>query len=198
MTDRKSGRGPIGATELINQLQNDPDYQRRMQAAEAVRQARVAELRKAEQPIVSDLRGVGVDVNSVWDLVNTAVPYPTALPMLLKHLEKGGYPDMVMESLGRALAVKPAAFAWDRLRTLYLAAQGRGEEKGLAVALAASATVEHLPALIDLLGEDSKSDTRIHFLRTIKRLGGQQGRDILEELRSDPLFGKEATALLRR
>jgi hypothetical protein len=198
MTDRKSGRGPIGATELINQLQNDPDYQRRMQAAEAVRQARVAKLRKAEQPIVSDLRGVGVDVNSVWDLVNTAVPYPAALPVLLKHLEKGGYPDMAMESLGRALAVKPASFAWDKLRTLYLAAQGRGEEEGLAVALAASATVEDLPALIDLLGENSKSDTRIHFLRTIKRLGGQRGRDILEELRSDPLFGKEATALLRR
>ena len=116
--------------------------------------------------------------------------------MLLKHLQLGGYPDRVMESLGRALAVKSAAFAWDVLRELYQNARGRGEEEGLAVALAASATHEHLDALIALLDEDSRGGTRIHFIRPILSVGGTLGRQVVEALRADPMFGKEATALL--
>ena len=197
MTGRKKSSGPISATELMAQLQNDPEYQRKMQAAEAERQARAEEFRRAEQPIVSDLRAAGLEVDSVWDLVNTAVPYPAALPVLLKHLQLGGYPGRVMESLGRALAVKPAVHFWDTLRELYLKAHGRGEEEGLAVALAASATSEQLDALIDLVGDDSLSDLRIHFLGAIKRVGGPRGRAVLESLESDPMFGKEARALLK-
>jgi hypothetical protein len=42
------------------------------------------------------------------DLVNTSAPNPSALPVLMEHLERGGYPERVMESLGRTLAVKPS------------------------------------------------------------------------------------------
>jgi hypothetical protein len=44
----------------------------------------------------------------VWALVNSATPYPEVFPVLLAHLETGGYPDRVMESLGRAFAVRHA------------------------------------------------------------------------------------------
>src|SRR5690242_13923443 len=104
MTGRGKRSG-ISATELMARLQNDPEYQRKVQAAEAERQVRVQALRLAEQPIVADLRAVGIQVDSVWDLVNTSDPYPAALPILMEHLEGGGYPERVMESLGRALAV---------------------------------------------------------------------------------------------
>ena len=102
-----------------------------------------------------------------------------------------------MESLGRALAVRPASFAWETMRSLYLCAEGPGEEEGLAVALAASATAEHVGSLVELLDEDSRGQSRIHFLRTIKRLGGEHGVEVLESRRGDPMFGKEATALLK-
>ena len=68
-------------------------------------EAQAAELRLAERPIVEDLVAVELDVSSVWDPVNSSKPYPRALPVLVEHLERGGYPDRVMESLGRALAV---------------------------------------------------------------------------------------------
>jgi hypothetical protein len=196
MSGRKKPSGEITAAELVAQLAADPDYLRKTASAEAERQSREQELRRAEEPIVRDLNEVGVGVSSVWDLVNTSDPYPNALPVLLDHLRKGGYPDRVMESLGRALAVEPAAFAWETLRDLYLIAEGRGEEEGLAVALAASATVAHLDGLIALLHENSRGDSRIHFLRAIKRTGGAKGRDLLASLRSDPMFGREARALL--
>jgi hypothetical protein len=198
MTQRERPSRPISATELPAQLQKDPEYQRKTRAAEAERQERVQGLRLAEQPIVAELRDAGLEVNSVWDLVNTSRPYPEALPILLRHLELGGYPDRVMESLGRALAVKPAVAVWDTLRHLYLAAKGRGETEGLAVALAASATRDQFEGLVGLLGEPSRGSTRVHFLRPIKRVGGAEGRRVLESLRADSTFGKEATALLGR
>ena len=197
MTARKQYPKAETAADLIAELQNDQEYQRRTEAAEAERQVRVQEYRRAEQPIVAELRSVGVEVDSVWDLVNTSNPYPDALPVLLKHLQQGGYPDRVMEGIASALAVKPAVFAWETLRKLYLAAQGPGEEEGLAVALTASATGEHLDELIALLRENSRGDTRIHFLSAIKRVGGKRGRQVLESLESDPMFGKEARALLK-
>lgn len=175
----------------------DPVYRAQVEAVEAERQEWVQKLRRAEQPIVDDLRAAGVEVTSVWDLVNTADPYPKALPILLDHLERGGYPDRVMESLGRALAVKPSSDFWDRLRQLYLSASGRGEEEGLAVALAASATADHVEALIGLLDENSRGGTRIHFLRPIKQLGGRRGSEVLKSRQDDELLGKEARALLK-
>lgn len=197
MTGRKKPSKGMTAAELMGKLQGDEEYLRKTQAAKAERQVHVQELGRAEQPIVVDLRSARIEVNSVWDLVNTSVPYPDALPVLLKHLQRGGYPDRVMESLGRALAVGPAAFAWEALRELYLKAQGRGEMEGLAVALAASATPDHLDSLIALLSEENRRNTRIHFLRAILRVGGRQGRNVLTSLKSDPTFGLEARALLK-
>lgn len=197
MSGAKKSSGGITAADLMAQLAADPEYQRKAQAAEAERQVRVQQLRRAEQPIVEELRAAGYEVNSVWDLANTSDPYPKALPVLLKHLQLGGYPDRVMESLARTLAVKPSVEVWDTLRQLYLAAQGPGEEEGLAAALAASATADQLDALIALLDETSRGSTRIHFLHPIKRVGGKRGLDVLTSLQDDPLFGKEASALLK-
>lgn len=196
MNGHQKRSGPISANELIAQLQADPDYQRKMAAAEAERQVRMQEFRRAEQPIVADLRAAGVKVNSVWDLVNTATPYPAALPVLIRHLELGGYPDRVMESLGRALAVKPAVAYWDRLKALYLASRNEGEEDGTAVALAACATREQLDDLIEFLSADNRGQSRIYFVRPILKVGGERGREVVESLQADAVFGKEAKALL--
>jgi hypothetical protein len=130
--------------------------------------------------------------------VNTSVPYPAALPILMRHLNRGGYPDGVMESLARALAVKPAVVYWEDFRQLYRRASGKGEREGLAVAMAASATAEQLDAMLEILGDPSWGDNRIHLLRTILRVGGPRGREVVASLTSDPVLGKEATALMKK
>src|SRR5690349_21720629 len=100
------------AAELLQTLARDPGWV----AANASRESTRAELEAffahAERPIVEDLRSVGVEVDSVWDLVASDDPYPAALPVLLAHLEEGGYPDRIMEGLGRALAVGPSGVFW--------------------------------------------------------------------------------------
>ena len=197
MTGR-SERSAISATDLMAELQNNPKYQRREQAQEAERQARAEVLSKAEQPIVEDLRVAGVEVASVWDLVNTSEPYPGALPVLMEHVERGGYPERVMESLGRALAVRPSVEFWDRLKVRWLEARDSGEETGAAVALAACANTAQLDDLVGFLSVAERGMSRLHFIRPILRYGGDRGREVVEALRGDPVFGEEATALLKR
>lgn len=203
MTPRDARPGRITAAELTEQLANDQEYQEAEAAREAERQAKAAEWRVAERPIVDDLLAAGVEVDSVWDLVNTAEPYPDALPVLMEHLERGGYPDRVTEGIARSLAVKPANEYWERLRQLYLRAEGPDASEGLAVALAAAAKPDNLDDLIALLTADPpmaqvRGDTRIHFIRPILRVGGSRGREAVEGLRNDPVFGTEATARLAR
>ena len=185
----------MSATEFVAQLEKDQEYQRKKAAFDAEVQERATVLRTAEQPIVADLRAVGVEIDSVWDLVNTTEPYPAALPVLMEHLEGGGYPDRVMESLGRALAVKPSVVFWDRLKARYLAPRNPGEEDGAAVAVAACATEAQRDDLLDFLGAE-RGDSRIYFIGPILRVGGARGREVVERLRQDPVFGKEVRALL--
>lgn len=186
----------MSATEFMAELERDKEYQGKKAAFDAELQERTSALRGAEQPVVADLRNAGVEVDSVWDLVNTAEPYPAALPVLIEHLERGGYPDRVMESLGRALAVKPAVAFWDRLKALYLVPRSPGEEEGTAVALAGCATGAHLDDLCEFLSVEERGQSRIYFLRPILNVGGDRGREIVEALRDDPVFGQEATALM--
>jgi hypothetical protein len=190
--------GPTPAADLKTTLLGGTAYTRDLEAVAAERQRYWDELTLAEQPIVDDLREAGYDVKSVWDLGNdgSKSSYPNALPILLSHLQRGGYPDAVMESLARALAVKEAADMWPALHELFLSAKGPREEEGLAVALAASVTRDRIEALIALL-DKSDSEFRLHFLRPIKRLGGERGVAILESLRSDPELRVQAEKLLK-
>lgn len=197
MTNARRSRGGISATELMAQLENDEAYQRKQAAFDAELQERGRTLSVAEQPIIADLLRVGIRVESVWDLVNTAEPYPAALPVLVEHFERGGYPDRVMESLGRALAVKPAVAFWERLRSRYLTPRSAGEQEGAAVALAACATAAQLDDLIAFLSIDDRGDSRIYFIHPILTVGGSYGREVVGALRTDPIFGKEATLLTR-
>jgi hypothetical protein len=40
-----------------------------------------------EQSLVQALCEVGLDLNSVWDLVLIREPYPQAIPILIEHLD---------------------------------------------------------------------------------------------------------------
>lgn len=188
----------MSAEELADELESNPEWVRDRDAREAERQERARQLSEAEQPIVADLRAAGVLVDSTWDLVNTSDPYPAALPVLMEHLERGGYPERVMEGLGRALAVKPAVAFWERLKARWLDARGQGEEDGVAVALAACAAKEQLEDLVYFLSVEERGESRLFFIRPIVRVGGERGYEVLESLRDDPVLGQAATARLKR
>ena len=196
MTSRKRRSTGITAAELAAQLSADAEYQAQRAKADADLAAQEDAWRRAEAPLVEDLQAAGCAVESVWELVNTDRPYPTALPVLLDHLPRE-YPDRVREGIARALAVSDASFGWSLLREQYQVTDEPGTKDGLAAALAATVTSETVDELIELARDPAHGDSRLLLLRGFRRLGSSKARAALESLSSDPTLGREASRLLR-
>ena len=61
-----------------------------------------------ENKIRYELHRVGITIDSIYDLVNSAKPYPQGIPILIKFLKMGIPDDNVKEGVIRSLAVKEA------------------------------------------------------------------------------------------
>lgn len=108
-------RRAITAVELASKLATDPEYLKKGHAkAEEI--SRLSDLCSEDQKeLVAEIRELGFDIESVWDLVNNSPPpslprpftgsYPAAYPVLLKHLLIPHHPR-VREGIIRALTVK--------------------------------------------------------------------------------------------
>jgi hypothetical protein len=101
MTERK---GLITAAEHMALLQEDPVWVARNAEGEARLKQRLEQSRTEQAKLLADLRDVGIQVESVWDFVNTADKYPTAIPVLLRHLVMP-YSKRIKEGIVRALTV---------------------------------------------------------------------------------------------
>lgn len=66
------------------------------------------------------------------------------------------------------------------------------------MALAACATKKQLDGLIDFLAVEERGESRLFFLRSIVRVGGDKGVEVLESVSDDPVLGQAATARLKR
>jgi hypothetical protein len=74
-------------------------------------------LAKDEQPILNEIKGMGINIESIWDLVNNRPnpylktnftgDYSIVYPILVKHLDYRHHPKTI-EGILRALTEKPA------------------------------------------------------------------------------------------
>ena len=196
MTRRKA----LTAREFLDQRPlgpSDPAVRAKLAQQADERRARELEYARAGEPLVADLRSVGYDVDSVWDLVNIRDDYPDALPVLVRHLVKP-YPPVIRDGIARALAVGRALFAWDLLYSLYLSEPDRGVKDGLATALSAMVDRTHLAELLGLLRDRRHGPSRILLLRGVTRLRDPRGAAAIEELADDPDLRKQIEIILRR
>jgi len=74
---------------------------------ENLRIALEKELHNEEIELIKELNLIGINISSVWELVNTKEKYLNAIPILLKHIQKN-YHEKNKEGIVRALAVKEA------------------------------------------------------------------------------------------
>jgi hypothetical protein len=201
-------RAPLTTEELekltaydFRRLKLTDDEKSRLRAIndgrELQREERSARLRVEEQPILADLKEVGLEVRSVWDLVNTSAPYPEAIPILLKHLTRG-YSDKIREGIARALAVPDAIYAWSLLVEEYRSTPAGvedgielGAKDGLAVALSAVATDKVIEQLAALAKDVSNGDSRLLLLSALRKSKTDVAIKALEELANDPALEKE-------
>jgi hypothetical protein len=176
----------------------DPEFV----AARAAREAKLleveAESRRAQRPLLDDLRAAGYEVGDVWDLVNTAHDYSDAVPVLIRHLSRP-HPDGVRGGIARALAIRESKAVWDELVTLYRAEVGQSWAKdGLAVAIAAAADRDVIGDVIDLIRDVGQGPSRIFFIRPLKRSRCPDADQAIEDLASDPDLHKEIAFLRKR
>jgi len=97
----------ITAEEHQAQLEKDPEWVARNAEREARLKEREEQFRREEAVLLSELRSIGFNVESVWDFVNTAEKYPGAIPVLLRHLSLP-YHKRIKEGIIRALTVNYA------------------------------------------------------------------------------------------
>ena len=97
----------ITAAEHMALLQKNPEWVARNAETMANFLQREKEFKILEGPLLSDLKNIGIKVDSVWDLVNTADKYPGAIPILRQHLSLA-YHKRIKEGIIRALTVNYA------------------------------------------------------------------------------------------
>ena len=189
----------VTAGELLKQLAADPEFVAAEKERDRLEEREEAELQRAEAPLVDALREAGFAVDSVWDLVNTAAPYPRAIRVLLEHLELA-YPPAIREGVARALAVPEARHAWGRLVRLYRSESDPRTKEGLAVAVAGAADDADdsvIDKLIELVSDPSNGN-RVHLLDALERSANPRAREALRAAAQDPDLAIEAKATLRR
>ena len=161
---------------------------------------------KAEQPVVEELRSMGFDVASVWDLFNRKEPwnkrerikpYLDALPLLLKHLALD-YPPAVREGIARAMAMPQSRFAWNDLVRFYRNEESNRAKDGLAVAVAAAADPSVLDELIVLVKDRKHGKSRLLLLSALARVKDPRAHAALMGLGTDPDLADEVQGILKR
>ena len=165
MTGRKSRET---AAELMARLNADPLFVARRARAEEEHQKLESELRRAEAPLLEALSRAGIEVATVWDLVNTAPSYTAVLPLLLEHLQRT-YPAPVRDGIARALAVPQARFALGLLTALYRKEREARPKDGLAAAIGAIAEDDDINDLLTLLREPENGPSRLLLLSALER-----------------------------
>jgi hypothetical protein len=187
----------VTAAEALARLQSDPEWVAKRAQEEAERQRLAAETRRAEGDLVSDLRAAGFVLDSVWDLVNTASPYPAAIPILLEHFPRS-YPGRVREGIARALAVREAKQYWQRLLNWFRSEHDRHAKDGLAVALGVLADDEHFDDVVQIVRDTAHGTSRAFLLRALEHSSRAAARTTLEQLADDPELMKEVRVILKR
>jgi tetratricopeptide (TPR) repeat protein len=193
-----SKRKPKSADEFMRELEADPDHQ----AAQAKQESELAEQEEryaeAEAPLVQALAEVGVEVESVWDLVNTRDDYSEAIPVLEEHLKDDSYPDRIREGIARALSFRKAAPAWPTIVDLYRSTTDSFDlQQGLAVAMAGTVTDETVDELVAEAGREEHGESRLLLLLGLKRLKSAAAKEALESFVDDPDLGGNATKQLK-
>ena len=193
-------QSPVTAAELTARLQADPEFVARQKERELELAERVARYREEQAPIVSELREAGIRIFFLPDLIKRSVPYPTAIPILLKHLVLP-YSDVTRETLAKSSPFPMRGIAWPILAAEYRKIPNSvrlGAKGGLAAALAATATENVMDELIVLAKDRSQGESRVLLLRALRRSKSAVAKRAIEELASDPGLEKEIASWRKR
>lgn len=125
----------LTAEELLQQLANDPDYQRRAAEKEERIQKSQQRLDELDRPILAKLKSLGFPVASTDELVARYGPLPKGIvDVLLEHIAPGG-DERHTAWLVRCLAAAGEPFDGRPLARLYESTWDEGIRYAIALAI---------------------------------------------------------------
>jgi HEAT repeat protein len=175
-------------SRTVEEILADPEIAARQ--AEALALARDAEEKERQETagLRAELAAVGIDIDLVWDLVNSRRSFPEAIPILLKHLGRP-YDDRTREGIARALTDKVAR---RYARELIEAFQVEDDSKhhfvkwAIGNALTVTAARNHLPEIINLALDPKHGKARAILLLILHRSTKPEAKAAILQLLSDP------------
>ena len=184
------------SAEELQRILTSPEYLEQQRVQQIRMNKLRAELEAEMAPLIAELREAGFDVSSVWKLKAMGRPYTAAIPILIRHFRLG-YRQQISGGISRSLGAKEAAPYWSEIVDLYVHAIDDDGKSGLADALSVLVTLETLPEYLELLADPRNGESRIMFIRKLKRLKDPRAQAALEGLVDDPVLGIEARRTIR-
>lgn len=188
---------PYFAHELQAQMDSNPEWVERQRVRDMEIEAADQESRRIQSPLTADLRAVGLQVATVWDLGNRPIDYPEAVPILVEHLKRD-YPDRDRAGIALALAVPFAKSAYPTLVKLFREGQLTETQDGLAAAITATAGKNDYDEMLKLLWDKALGPARVFFIQYFRRHAGVDLESILLRCQADTELEPEATHWMKR
>jgi hypothetical protein len=164
-------------------------------------QAHITAYQREVAPILVDLARLGIHVDSLDPLINTAMDYRVAIPLLISWLPQVSYPP-VKESLARALTLKEAKGVAARpLVEEYRNVPGEEESSlkwaiGNALSMVADDTV--YTDIVELVRDKRHARDREMLAIALGNMKNPQAVDVLIELLDDEQVAGHALMGLRK
>jgi hypothetical protein len=192
----------VTASKLQDQLLKDSEYQNWLREMEEVREMLENAYAEDAKPLVDDLRKLGFNFSSPWDLVNIKSKYKTAIPILIEHLAKP-YLIKNKEGIARALAVKEAkgiacnAVLHEYNNTPKYESNFRWV---LGNTMAVIITPEYVDDVIEIVQDEKNNESRQMFVAALGNIKTSRVRDVLQKLMNDNsnIIKKEALKALNK
>lgn len=205
-------KNSMTAAELMAELTNDSEYQRKIQEKEKARVAEEAKFREEEKDLVQALQESGVQIvlnsipgeeytgppRSVYDLVNTQSSYKNAIPVLVEHLQLD-YSRPVKEGIVRALATPDSkGHAHELIQIFESEKDSESEFKWLlGAAIAESATECNADKIIELANDPNHGRGREFLPLGLVHARKENAAPALNGWTNDPILGENARKALK-
>ena len=190
---------PLTAAELMASLHKNREFIARQADQDQQRKELERSLQAEEEPLVQALAAAGIVVSSVWELVNSAQQYPSAIPVLIKHL-KTPYHPKIREGIARALTVPEAKPRAAHALIEAFQHEPDGADSGVKWALANALTVvaddSVLDDLIALVQDKRHGASRTVLTLALSNMKNLRAVDVLLELLQDDEVVEHALTVL--
>lgn len=162
------------------------------------------ELERAKEykGLINELAGIGINITSIWDLVNTKAKYPHAITYLLKYLPMVTY-ERNKEGIIRALTVSEAkGVAIPVLLNEYLKLPKEKENLRWIIGNAVNviATKNDVETIIPIVLDKENGPSRQMFVSALGKIKNEKIKNVLLQLINDDdkVIRDEAQKVLKK